>query len=347
MTAVTGTYTAGETVSATGGFSATVTSVEKSVLTATAITAGQFGKYVNEDGWLSEDSKKIQDSFYYQDFSYVVKTSTAIGEWRNELLGTAHPSGFALFGEINPVANLDMRIKTASTDSLLVDGRETKTPELFSLFKTIFQTKFGRRLGTAADTISTAPTTGVERDTTLSNAKDVSLTLNLSLTIGRNSTLTNLDAMGWTTANLNDHMFDPSFQSSATSTSTFSGHAGYYEKREFTTLNEGGTLSNSDTTITLTSGAQFPTAGTIVIENEQITYTGKAGNNLTGCTRGANSTTAATHADSTVVHNYKFIFTQNHGYRIQDWTGFTIAEFNTPVRHNIPAPSEISIGKST
>jgi len=347
LTVVTGTYTVGETVSASGGFSATVTAVEKSVLTATAITAGQFGKYANEDGWLSEDSKKIQDSFYYQDFSYVVKTSTAIGEWRNELLGTAHPSGFALFGEINPVANLNMRIKTASTDSLLVDGRETKTPELFSLFKTIFTTKFGRRLGTAADTISTAPTTGVGRDTALSNAKDVSLTMNLSLTIARNSASTNLDAMGWTTANLNDHMFDPSFQSSATSTSTFGGHAGYYEKREFTTLNEGGTLSNSDTTITLTSGAQFPTAGTIVIENEQITYTGKSGNNLTGCTRGANSTSAATHADSTVVHNYKFIFTQNHGYRIQDWTGFTIAEFNTPVRHNIPAPSEISIGKST
>jgi len=347
MTAVSGTFQFAETVTASGGFSATVCAVEKSVLTGNAITAGQFGKYANEDGWLSEDSKKIQDSFYYQDFSYVVKTSTAIGEWRNELLGTAHPAGFALFGEINPVATLDMRIKTASTDSLLVDGRATQTPELFSLFKTIFQTKFGRRLGTAADTISTAPETGVERDTSLSNAKDVSLTLNLSLTIGRNSTSTNLDAMGWTTANLNDHMFDPSFQSSASSSTTFGGHAGYYEKRELTTLNEGGTLSNSDTTITLTSAAQFPTSGTIFIENEQITYTGKSGNNLTGCTRGANSTTAATHADSTNVYNYKFIFTQNHGYRISDWTGFTIAEFATPVRHNIPAPSEISIGKST
>ena len=97
----------------------------------------------------------------------------------------------------------------------------------------------------------------------------------------------------------------------------------------------------------MTSAAQFPTSGTIFIENEQITYTGKSGNNLTGCTRGANSTTAATHADGTNVYNYKFIFTQNHGYRISDWTGFTIAEFATPVRHNIPAPSEISIGKST
>lgn len=347
MTGVSGTFQVDETVTASGGFSATICAVEKSVLTASAITAGQFGKYANEDGWLSEDSKKIQDSFYYQDFSYVVKTSTAIGEWRNELLGTAHPAGFALFGEINPVATLDMRIKTASTDSLLVDGRATKTPELFSLFKTIFTTKLGRRLGTAADTISTAPETGVERNTALSNDKDVSLTLNLSLTIARNSTLTNLDAMGWTTANLNDHMFDPSFQSSASSTSTFGGHAGYYEKRELTTLNEGGTLSNSDTTITLTSAAQFPTSGTIFIENEQITYTGKSGNNLTGCTRGANSTTAATHADGTNVYNYKFIFTQNHGYRLQDWTGFTIGEFATPVRHNIPAPSEITIGKST
>ena len=69
------------------------------------------------------------------------------------------------------------------------------------------------------------------------------------------------------------------------------------------TLNEGGTLSASDTTITLTSAADFPAAGTILIESELITYTGKSTNNLTGCVRGALGTTAATHADGTAVTN--------------------------------------------
>ena len=69
-----------------------------------------------------------------------------------------------------------------------------------------------------------------------------------------------------------------------------------------TTLNE--TLSATDTTITLSDATNFPTSGFIVIEkvltssdtsntllqgtiaDETIQYTGKSGNNLTGCTRG-------------------------------------------------------------
>ena len=85
-----------------------------------------------------------------------------------------------------------------------------------------------------------------------------------------------------------------------------------------TTLN--GNISDSATTITLTDATEFPTSGFIMIEkidttpdtdnygkyfNEVIQYTGKAGNNLTGCTRGTaapfkgetlQNTTATTHS---------------------------------------------------
>ena len=64
-----------------------------------------------------------------------------------------------------------------------------------------------------------------------------------------------------------------------------------------TTLN--GDISDSATTITLTDGSNFPTSGFIMIqkinsttglyENEVIEYTGRASNNLTGCTRGTSS----------------------------------------------------------
>jgi len=68
-----------------------------------------------------------------------------------------------------------------------------------------------------------------------------------------------------------------------------------------TTLNEN--LSNSDTTaITLTDATEFPTSGTIKIESEYITYTGKTGNDLDGTiVRGAFNTTAAAHSTSTQV----------------------------------------------
>jgi hypothetical protein len=57
-------------------------------------------------------------------------------------------------------------------------------------------------------------------------------------------------------------------------------------------------ISNTDTSITLNSTATFPATGTIQIGTEQITYTSNqtSTNTLTGCTRGVNGTTAATHA---------------------------------------------------
>ena len=65
----------------------------------------------------------------------------------------------------------------------------------------------------------------------------------------------------------------------------------------FSYLNGG--INASVTTITLDSVWQFPTSGTLLIGSEQITYTGTNtdANTITGCTRGANSTTAASHAE--------------------------------------------------
>ena len=352
VTSVTGTFTVGQVITQSySGASGTVAYIEDATFSSDIAATGVFGKYINEDGWLSEDSKRIQDSWYYQDFSYVVKTATSINQWRDELLNTVHPAGFALFGQINPVSipPLNLRIKTASTTPGAVEARDTITPPLFSAFRTIFTTKLGRRLGTEAQTANASPESGVSRNTALSNDKDVSLTLRIVLDralAGRGLTTTGYFGDGGVTLdNAENFKFSESWVSSIASSSTFNSHDGYYEKRELTTLNEGGVLSNSDTTITLTSASSFPPSGTIVIENEQITYTGKSTNDLTGCTRGANSTTAATHADGTNVHNYKFVHTQIYGYRIMDWSNVVIDDVtNYPGRKwYIPAPSEITI----
>ena len=69
-----------------------------------------------------------------------------------------------------------------------------------------------------------------------------------------------------------------------------------------TTLAEA--LDASETEIDLTSSTGFDSTGTIFIENEEITYTGISTNTLTGCTRGANGTTAATHDNATSVAQF-------------------------------------------
>jgi len=78
------------------------------------------------------------------------------------------------------------------------------------------------------------------------------------------------------------------------------------------TLNEG--LDDSETTIDVVSTKQFPTSGTMLIDSEQITYTGKTTTALTGCTRGANSTTAATHTSGATIGTTALRVThRNHG----------------------------------
>jgi len=60
-------------------------------------------------------------------------------------------------------------------------------------------------------------------------------------------------------------------------------------------------ISATDTVIPLTSSTDFPSVGVIQIDSETITYAAVSGNNLIGATRGAESTTAATHSSSAAV----------------------------------------------
>ena len=71
-----------------------------------------------------------------------------------------------------------------------------------------------------------------------------------------------------------------------------------------TTLN--GAINASVTSIVLTTAAAFAASGTIIIDDEEITYSGKSADTLTGCTRGVNSTIAATHLTAAIVIQAKY-----------------------------------------
>lgn len=73
-----------------------------------------------------------------------------------------------------------------------------------------------------------------------------------------------------------------------------------------------GAITNASTTIICDDISNFPTSGTVRIDNELITYTGVSGTTtLTGCTRGTvngdgTNTTAAAHDDDSIVYLYMF-----------------------------------------
>ena len=62
-----------------------------------------------------------------------------------------------------------------------------------------------------------------------------------------------------------------------------------------------GAIDAIVTTITVDSTTGFAATGTLLIDSELITYTGKTGTDFTGCVRGANGTTAASHLDNATV----------------------------------------------
>lgn len=64
----------------------------------------------------------------------------------------------------------------------------------------------------------------------------------------------------------------------------------------------GGTLSSTNTTVTLDSTVGLPATGFIKVDNEIIGYGAISGNTLTSCSRGQDNTTAASHTNGTAVY---------------------------------------------
>ena len=69
------------------------------------------GTYVNQDGWLDENTMRIEDDLRYQDFSYIIKVGRSISDWRDSFKKTMHPAGFYFSGEVDIENQISARIK--------------------------------------------------------------------------------------------------------------------------------------------------------------------------------------------------------------------------------------------
>jgi hypothetical protein len=59
-----------------------------------------LGRYSSDRGKVGSRYQKVIDSYYYQDYSYVIQSRTPIDVWRDLIKQTTHPAGFQLFGEV-------------------------------------------------------------------------------------------------------------------------------------------------------------------------------------------------------------------------------------------------------
>ena len=88
------------------------------------------------------------------------------------------------------------------------------------------------------------------------------------------------------------------------------GSWGGSQQGQFTSTLSSG-INASVTSLTMASSSSFPSSGTVQIGSELITYTGNSGGTLSGLTRGAKGTTAATHSSGATVTDASNFFAWN------------------------------------
>src|SRR6056300_107013 len=157
-----GTFAENSSLTTDGGATATV---EKDDLSTASVTVGAVidtdGTYINQDGHVSENSMRIQDSLYYQDFSYVIKVGRTINDWRDSFKKTVHTAGFYITGQVDIATQVSAQIQSITG---INTGIDYSGPAL--IINTLFSTIFGRRLGTEDDgtTLRANPELGVDPD---------------------------------------------------------------------------------------------------------------------------------------------------------------------------------------
>ena len=151
-----------DTITTSGSQTAIVAKTDP--LTGTATIDAQVttaGKFINQDGHISEGSKKIQDSLYYQDYSYVIRVAESINKWRDSIKRAVHPTGFYVTGEVNIQTRLAGGVRQpvgATLSSGLFSG--TSDSPIYMRLNTLFSTIFGRRTGVGLKFMSN----GIELD---------------------------------------------------------------------------------------------------------------------------------------------------------------------------------------
>ena len=72
------------------------------------------GRYIGTRGQLSSD-QRLQDSLYYQDYSYVLRSPQFVERYRETVLNLLHPGGTKLFGETTIISPFSVRSSTTDT----------------------------------------------------------------------------------------------------------------------------------------------------------------------------------------------------------------------------------------
>ena len=100
-------------------------------------------RYEDQQGHISETTMVIQDSTFYQVYSYLVRSGVSIADWGPQFKELAHPAGWNLFGEVRIEGLAQFEQYRAVTRSgarspMIVPGFQTRDANLLILTAAIY-----------------------------------------------------------------------------------------------------------------------------------------------------------------------------------------------------------------
>ena len=136
------------TITDSSGASATIITADIATATTTSdVISTDTGSYAGINSRLGEDLIRIQDSYYYQDYSYEVQVGQSFATYINELKKAVHPAGFQPFGKVTLATLVSAAVGTTGAGLSGYTGDTlTFSPILGSVLETIFSQVLQSRL---------------------------------------------------------------------------------------------------------------------------------------------------------------------------------------------------------
>lgn len=87
----------------------------------------------NESGFLNDYLQRISDNFYYQKFSYAIKSQLSYDTWKESVRSLIHPSGFKEFSDLDIISNANNNLKVGiSSNNLSLNVLMDNVQSLYS-----------------------------------------------------------------------------------------------------------------------------------------------------------------------------------------------------------------------
>jgi len=198
------------TITDSGGATATISSAEIAKGTTTIGTQTEtvptYGS--NIESLVGESLNRLQDSIFYQQFSYQIETGSGFNDYITQLKKAVHPAGFNVFGKVSVATSISAAIGTVGTSlgGGYTSDTDTFSPVLASTFVILFDENVQTRMGVSEygvnnfddeilledslDQVGELLLNGTDSSSTNAGSKFVSETLHTNLLTGGGISIT-------------------------------------------------------------------------------------------------------------------------------------------------------------